>query len=550
MDDDEEILDKLLEEEEEGDEDIQEENINNNEHNKKEEKKEKEEKEKKDDEAGENLVLLSEVLENKNDYQKNDSTKNQNNNINNIQQKKEEVINNGLNNLKLNNLYPDIHKKEKKKENDVILPLLNDYKKYSKNNDKVEIPYQTLEERTFLTEQINKNKNKKFNTQLNNANNKNNKSNIIKNSNVIKEEEPTTSKSAIKKKKIKIKLIKYKKIKPDKIEIQINEIIQNSRKSRNNFEKVEEAYNILKPPLYEILSKPETTDQVEIVRQNGKMLIYLDLLNKILSLVSDNPIPVFKKKKNLNEQKKNIDVNKLLEEEKKKIESNNEQIIKNYDKEIDHMKSILEKIRNEDYEKNLDQEIKTRKEHLLITKKKIADIKLKIKQRELEQEHEQKKNKKEMKLKNLICDYKIKRKEKAVLLEKIEKDKNNLIALQQLKEKFQDKIENKKKQANDLYGLSEIKSLKEINNIKLKYKNQEINKYKKQILEKQTVYKQQNFEKLILGCQRIIKNLKEQKKRLEEEIKCEEEIKENVQKKLNAFYYNKKVLTPDDKRRN
>jgi hypothetical protein len=34
------------------------------------------------------------------------------------------------------------------------------------------------------------------------------------------------------------------------------------------------------------------------------MLIYLDLLNKILSLVSDNPIPVFKKKKNLNEQKK------------------------------------------------------------------------------------------------------------------------------------------------------------------------------------------------------------------------------------------------------
>ena len=63
-----------------------------------------------------------------------------------------------------------------------------------------------------------------------------------------------------------------------------------------------------------------------------------------------------------------------------------------------------------------------------------------------------------------------------------------------------------------------------------------MNKYKQQILQKQTRTRQQNFEKMILGCQKTIKTLKEQKKRLQEEIKVEEEIKIKVQRRLNAFY--------------
>ncbi len=448
MDKDEELLNNLLgEEEEEIDEDIKEEFSNNNNNNNINANKNNNKTKQSTKKENKDAELLSEVLEYDQENQKNSSSNNDINN--NTPQKKEKV------NKDLNNIYPEINKKNNE-ENDMILPLLNDFKKNNKNEEKPEIPYQTLEERTFLTEQINKNKfKKKFNTQsntnnnINNINSNNKKNNINKSTIItkpqIKKEELSNNNNNNNNKKPKeipkIKLIKYKQLKPDKIEIEINEIVRNARKNRNNFDKVEEAYKILKPPMDEILSKPETNDQIELMRQNAKMLTYLDLLNKILALVSDNPIPIFKNKKNV----KNKDANQLIEEEKKKIESNNEHIIKNYDKEIDHMKSILDKVRNETYEKNLDQDIKLRKEHLLITKKKIADIKLKIKQRELEHEHEQKKNKKQIKLKNLICDYKIKRKEKTILDDKLEKDKNNLITLEQLKQKYLDKIENKKK---------------------------------------------------------------------------------------------------------
>ena len=86
----------------------------------------------------------------------------------------------------MNNIYPEINKKINE-ENDMILPLLNDFKKNNKNEEKPEIPYQTLEERTFLTEQINKNKfKKKFNTQSNTNNNINNINSNNKKKNINK----------------------------------------------------------------------------------------------------------------------------------------------------------------------------------------------------------------------------------------------------------------------------------------------------------------------------------------------------------------------------
>ena len=78
------------------------------------------------------------------------------------------------------------------------------------------------------------------------------------------------------------------------------------------------------------------------------------------------------------------------------------------------MKKILGKVRDDNYEKNLDDNIKAKKNEISITEKKISELKLKIKQRELEFDHEQKKNSKEIILKNLTCDYKIKRKEKKI----------------------------------------------------------------------------------------------------------------------------------------
>ena len=72
--------------------------------------------------------------------------------------------------------------------------------------------------------------------------------------------------------------------------------------------------------------------------------MFFDLLNKILSLVSDNPMPIFRVKKNLlNKNKKNKDINELIKEEKEKIEDNNQKIISNYENEIGRMKKILGK---------------------------------------------------------------------------------------------------------------------------------------------------------------------------------------------------------------
>ena len=128
------------------------------------------------------------------------------------------------------------------------------------------------------------------------------------NKNEIKEEEEPKSKE---KKKKEIKFIKFKRVRETKLEKKINEILYRS-KSGNNFDKVELAYKELKPPLDELLSKPKTTEETEIIRENSKILIFLDLLNKILSLVSDGAIPMFKKRKQIVVQKnknKNKDIN-------------------------------------------------------------------------------------------------------------------------------------------------------------------------------------------------------------------------------------------------
>ena len=275
--------------------------------------------------------------------------------------------------------------------------------------------------------------------------------------------------------------MKFKRQKTDKLEIKINAILKRTNRLQNNFDKMEEAYNELKKPLEELLSKPETKDEAEIIRQNSKILMFFDLLNKILSLVSDNPMPIFRVKKNLlNKNKKNKDINELMKEEKEKIEDNNQKIISNYESEIKRMKNILEKVRDDNYEKKLDEKIKIKKNDILITEKKINELKLTIKQRELEQDHEQKKNSKEIILKNLTCDYKIKRKEKKTLDEKLINAGNILKSKQNLIKTYENKIKDLKKQANDLYDISEIKSIKEINKLKAKYKKEEMNFFKYQ----------------------------------------------------------------------
>ena len=70
------------------------------------------------------------------------------------------------------------------------------------------------------------------------------------------------------------------------------------------------------------MSKPKTTEETEIIRENSKILIFLDLLNKILSLVSDGAIPMFKKRKQIVVQKnknKNKNKKRMMKEKKEKV---------------------------------------------------------------------------------------------------------------------------------------------------------------------------------------------------------------------------------------
>ena len=110
----------------------------------------------------------------------------------------------------------------------------------------------------------------------------------------------------------------------------------------SNFDKVEQAYNQLKTPIYELLSQPDTTDQDKIIKQNSKMLKYFTQLNKIVSLLSDTKIPPIKKKPNLNTF--NINNNNINNEKiEEKIEENNEKILNNYKKENNKMEKLLKK---------------------------------------------------------------------------------------------------------------------------------------------------------------------------------------------------------------
>ena len=582
MDDEEDILDDLLEEE-----DVEEEDeIDKNADIKNENIKKQTESKKSHEESLESFPLLKEILQYNENEQKNENIENIENNIsksnasNNLNISKD----NNTKDLNLNNLYPNVPKTEKNistnqenkiqdnksQENDnqesiieenIIQENDNQENKFQENNNlenkiqtnknienkikenkiqennddnnKIEIPFQSLEERLFLTQQKNINPNQKDIEQNDNKIN-----------NEIKEEE---SSETDRKDDKKIKFIKFKKIKETQLEKKINAILKRSSKISNNFDKVEEAYNVLKKPLEVFLSKPETNDEVEIIRQNSQILVFFDLLNKILSLVSDNPIPVFKKKKPVKENKnKNKDINEIMKEEREKIEANNNKIISNYESEIDRMKKILEKIRDENYENNLDENIKTKKEQIFLTEKKIMELKIKIKQREIEQNREIKKNTKEAKLKNLICDYKIKRKERAILAEKITTVKNTFASLQNFKAKCQQKLTDKKKNAYDLYGITDIKTMKEINFLKKKYRKEEMNLVKIKDLEKISEHKKKAYEKLIAGCKREINILKERKKELEEDIKKEEVIQTNVQKRIQGFFGNKNIFVSKD----
>jgi hypothetical protein len=348
-------------------------------------------------------ILNSIGNSNNNKNNNNSNILNESNNYNEIKVEsiKNNNYNNNSNNLNLNNLYAQVNisKEQSKKLNtNTNKNYKNDIKNDNFDNyNSIGIPFQSLEEKTFLTEQANLNKNKNNKTINNN--------NLINKE--IKEEEASTSEKNDDK---KIRFLKFKRQKTDKLEIKINAILKRTNRLQNNFDKMEEAYNELKKPLEELLSKPETKDEAEIIRQNSKILMFFDLLNKILALVSDNPMPIFRTKKNIiNKNKKNKDINELLKEEKEKIDDNNQKMISNYESEIKRMKNILEKVRDDNYEKKLDEKIKIKKNDILITEKKINELKLTIKQRELEQDHEQKKNSKEIILKNLTCDYKIKR---------------------------------------------------------------------------------------------------------------------------------------------
>ena len=232
---------------------------------------------------------------------KNNNNSNILNESNNYNESKVESIknnnyNNNSNNLNLNNLYAQVNisKEQSKKLNtNTNKNYKNDIKNDNFDNyNSIGIPFQSLEEKTFLTEQANLNKNK--NNQTINNNNLKNKE--------IKEEEASTSEKNDDK---KIRFLKFKRQKTDKLEIKINAILKRTNRLQNNFDKMEEAYNELKKPLEELLSKPETKDEAEIIRQNSKILMFFDLLNKILALVSDNPMPIFRTKKNIiNKNKK------------------------------------------------------------------------------------------------------------------------------------------------------------------------------------------------------------------------------------------------------
>ena len=99
----------------------------------------------------------------------------------------------------------------------------------------------------------------------------------------------------------------------------------------SNFEKVEQAYNLLKGPINTLLSQPDTTEENIIIKQNAKMLKYFTYLNKIVSLLSDAKIPPTRKKPNINSNYpiSNVDNEKIEDI----IEENNKKLLNNYQKD-------------------------------------------------------------------------------------------------------------------------------------------------------------------------------------------------------------------------
>ena len=175
------------------------------------------------------------------------------------------------------------------------------------------------------------------------------------------------------------------------------------------------------------------------------------------------------------------------------------------------MTELLSKVKNSEYNDNLIKNIKATKQQITSYEKEIRKIKSKLKSNEIKINRENKEP--NIKLKRIAYDYNAKKNEYNALLGKYEKmrttEENNVKRINELKERK----EGLEKNAQELYGITEIIDVKEILR-------------KKEIKEKN----KDKLEKDLLIMENSIKTLKAKYQLLFE--KNENEINKLKQKKL------------------
>ena len=353
----------------------------------------------------------------------NSNKNNSNSNISNNSDKSSKNSNKiNKNNNTINN--NDIPKKENEDISKNLVQKnfnLNDNKGIKKNlvekkvSTDIKIPIQKkIEDNTFITatnikENISQNNNNDINIKKS-INEQNPRNLIIPSSNQEELKFQKKAENKVVKKISPIKRVKQAIKKPDIIEQNIEDILNKPSKLMSNFDKVEQAYNQLKNPIYDLLSKPDSTSDNEIIKENSKMLKYFTHLNKIVSILSDTKIPPIKKKVNINQDKinNNIDNEKI----EKILEENNEKILNNYKKENEKMEKLLKKLKNPEYSNNLVNKAKNINGEIIIYEKKIKDLKSKLKYRDILINRKNKEpSSKENELKRIAYDYNTKKNE-------------------------------------------------------------------------------------------------------------------------------------------
>ena len=305
---------------------------------------------------------------------------------------------------------------------------------------------------------------------------------------------------------------------------------ENQRKNIPYYEQAEILYLKIKSEIDSIIES-ETENEIDLSKQNVKMLSLFTQLNKITTLITKGTkLTVKSKYTNNNNNKENEQISDPS--------INNEKIINRYENEYLKLQDKINKFKNPELEENLEFEKRKiisdinfyeRENHNLKQLQKINEYRF---ERQLKNP-----NTRQVQLKRFENDYEKLKKEYDKVVNNIEKNKQKQkdydAKLEELKN-FKNRIE---EMAKDMYNITEFKKVSEAQKEEKEKKKTKENLSKKfQILESAFETNKSKYENAISKKEKILFEKEKEKLSLLREFKIESTKNEKLKNQIDEIY--------------